>query len=61
MAGVWFRVLPPEPVQNKPFTGNPGPKNMPARNASPLEYFLLFFNLNLIREAVRQTDRYRIP
>uniref|UniRef100_A0A8W8MP55 Uncharacterized protein n=1 Tax=Magallana gigas TaxID=29159 RepID=A0A8W8MP55_MAGGI len=51
MAGVWFRVLPPEPVQNKPFTGNPGPKNMPARNASPLEYFLLFFNLNLIREA----------
>ena len=58
MAGVWFRVMPPEPEEDKEFTGNPGPKNMPPRNSSPLQYFLLFFNLNLIREVVRQTNRY---
>ena len=60
MAGVWFRVMPPEPEEDKEFTGIPGPKNMPPRNSSPLQYFLLFFNLNLIREVVRQTNRYEI-
>ena len=62
IANPWFRVLPPEPVNDPPFNGAPtGPVHMPPRNASPISYFYLSFPIDLIKEFVRQTNRLVKP
>ncbi|VDI00508.1 Hypothetical predicted protein [Mytilus galloprovincialis] len=54
----WFRVLPPEPMNDPPFNGAPtGPINMPPRDAAPIAYFYLLFSIDLIKEFVKQTNR----
>ena len=57
MAGVWFRVFPPEPEAQVAFEEDVGPKDMPERDARPFEYFKLFMTTNLIREICRQTNK----
>ncbi|KAI0220882.1 hypothetical protein LSAT2_027653 [Lamellibrachia satsuma] len=37
---------------------NPGPRQLPPRNASPIEYFLLLFSLETIRSILQSTRRY---
>lgn len=58
MAGVWFRTFPPEPENNIGLNAQPGPKEMPPTRARPIAYFFLLCHINLIREIVRQTNRY---
>ena len=50
MAGVWFRVHPPEPEVNLPFTERSGVHVVPPRNAFQVQYFLTLFTVNLMRE-----------
>ncbi|CAG2189437.1 unnamed protein product [Mytilus edulis] len=55
----WFRVLPPELMNEPPFNGAlTGPINMPPRDAAPIAYFYLLFSIDLIKEFVKQTNRY---
>jgi len=58
MASFWVRALPPEPDRNIVFNGNPGVRNMPDGNASPITYFLMLFTVGLMKEIVRRTNRY---
>jgi len=52
-----MRALPPEPDRNIVFNGNPGVRNMPDGNASPITYFLMLFTVGLMKEIVRR-NRY---
>ncbi|CAG2211267.1 unnamed protein product [Mytilus edulis] len=54
----WMRAFPPEPEQNTIFRANPGPRNMPAANSTPVKYFYLLFSIELIKEIVRRTNSY---
>ncbi|VDI15392.1 Hypothetical predicted protein [Mytilus galloprovincialis] len=54
----WMRAFPPEPEQNTIFRANPGPRNMPAANSTPVKYFCLLFSIELIKEIVRRTNSY---
>ena len=57
---IWFRVFPPEAEQDTPFHGAAsGPIRMPARDSPPILYFYLLFSLDLIKEFVKQTNRYK--
>lgn len=62
MAGVWFRASPPEPAQDIVLNAYafPGPKETPPSTAKPVAYFFIPCHLNLIREIVRQTNRYNV-
>ncbi|XP_071152156.1 piggyBac transposable element-derived protein 4-like [Mytilus edulis] len=56
---IWFRVFPPEAEQDTPFHGAAsGPIRMPARDSPPILYFYLLFSVDLIKEFVKQTNRY---
>ena len=56
----WLRVYPPETTDNTThqFLEDAGPKHMPARDATPLMYFLLFFTDGLLNLMVTETNRY---
>ena len=44
-ARPWIRVYPQEPNDAiQPVRANPGPRNMPRRNAQPIAYFYLMFS-----------------
>ncbi|KAJ8311222.1 hypothetical protein KUTeg_011225 [Tegillarca granosa] len=58
MAGIWMRVFPPEDQRRTHFTENPGLVNVPQRNSPPIRYFMLLFTVDLMREIIRQTNRY---
>ncbi|CAC5410838.1 unnamed protein product [Mytilus coruscus] len=59
-ANPWFRVRPPEIdyLRDQRFVENSGPQNVPAANAKPIDYFLLFLTLDFLRHIVRETNRY---
>lgn len=61
VASVWTRVYPPEPdsFNNISFTErNPGVKNMPPPQSSPLVYFYLFLTQEILLKIVNETRRY---
>ena len=62
IGSVWTRVYPPEPVGNNfDFTErNPGVKNMPPRDSSPIVYFFLFLTQEILLKIVTETRRYAI-
>ncbi|CAG2213849.1 unnamed protein product [Mytilus edulis] len=58
-ANPWFRVRPPEiDLHDQRFVENSGPQNVPAADAKPIDYFLLFLTLDFLRHIVRETNRY---
>ncbi|CAC5420426.1 unnamed protein product [Mytilus coruscus] len=59
-ANPWFRVLPPEIdyLHDQRFVENSDPQNVPAADAKPIDYFLLFLTLDFLRHIVRETNRY---
>ncbi|VDI81823.1 Hypothetical predicted protein [Mytilus galloprovincialis] len=59
-ANPWFRVRPPEIdyLHDQRFVENSGPQNVPAADAKPIDYFLLFLTLDFLRHIVRETNRY---
>ncbi|CAC5356334.1 unnamed protein product [Mytilus coruscus] len=58
-ANPWFRVRPPEIdyLHDQRFVENSGPQNVPAADAKPIDYFLLFLTLDFLRHIVRETNR----
>ncbi|CAC5409974.1 unnamed protein product [Mytilus coruscus] len=60
-ANPWFRVRPPEIdyLHDQRFVENSGPQNVPAADAKPIDYFLLFLTLDFLRHIVRETNRNR--
>lgn len=57
---IWSRVYPPEEDIDFPsfLVRNPGPRNMPAGNSTPIVYFLLFFTLEILGKIVTETKKY---
>lgn len=57
---IWSRVYPPEEDIDFPsfLVRNPGPRNMPAANSTPIVYFLLFFTLEILGKIVTETKKY---
>ncbi|CAC5400096.1 unnamed protein product [Mytilus coruscus] len=55
-ANPWFRVRPPEIdyLHDQRFVENSGPQNVPAADAKPIDYFLLFLTLDFLRHIVRE-------
>ena len=57
-ARPWIRVYPQEPNDAiQPVRANPGPRNMPRRNAQPIAYFYLMFSTSLLKKMVQETNR----
>jgi hypothetical protein len=55
---VWVGVYQPEADQNRqPLRNEPGLKNIPRRNSSPITYFYPMFTMNLLRKLVGETKR----
>jgi hypothetical protein len=48
----------PDYEHNFRYSELPGPKHCPPQNSNPIEYFNLFFTINLISTLVTETNRY---
>ena len=59
-AHPWFRVMGEELDRDDPyeFLETVGPVNMPQGISTPVDYFMLFFTLNLVQMFVRETNKY---
>ena len=61
ISSVWIHVYPPEPAVNTVFKfteRNPGVKNMPPPQSSPLVYFFLFLTQEITLKIVNERRRY---
>ncbi|XP_060782714.1 piggyBac transposable element-derived protein 4-like [Neoarius graeffei] len=58
----WRSISLPENVNNSDRqrfqVRNPGPRNLPPQNSTPIHYFYLFFNVELFTLIIRETNRY---
>ena len=57
---IWSRVYPPEEDIDFPsfLVRNPGPRDMPAANSTPIVYFLLFLTVEILGKIVTETKKY---
>lgn len=57
---IWSRVYPPEEDIDFPsfLVRNPGPRDMPAANSTPIAYFLLILTVEILGKIVTETKKY---